>query len=485
MGSRMKLLAGAILLGALPGVASASSPYEVEGGVITTLTSTGMYGATAYNTTGATISTTTGGVATNYLYLFSQEIDYENCPNNGDAIVAYRIPLNASGDPLDSTGKPAPAQRVGRINPCVPQPECTQNCTYKASFGPGQIFQATINGTTAFHLLADVSDWVHFYEIWHGWTTNGKDWTWEVDSPSGYSESLPNNPGTGVARTISGPANTGAAPFLKLDPSFTWGYLLNPVLMSTHPLSSTGEWWGYLKFIAGGQFVSTGMLVDWNGSTPTVSVLTGVSPSFTYTAIPNRVVTLAIYNSWYQLLPGRNVKSLLPDNASSGFQVWSDRPVAGIFGQYISCAGGTGNNATCPSGFSDCTGSTGCAVQASTPPPNGCATNPVPGCSCVPQGFVGDAFNFNTVGDNGGSTFVFWLATRYSISAEYTVGSTSRAMPSGYSAARNWPFRWNSASGKRYLFSSTNDANLCTIFLPSEGFAEQVVESQVTYHPGS
>ncbi len=61
--------------------------------------------------------------------------------------------------------------------------------------------------------------------------------------------------------------------------------------------------------------------------------------------------------------------------------------------------------------------------------------------------------------------------------------STVRSMPSGYSEARMYPFRWNSPTGIRYMFSATNDANICTKFLFNPHVGTQVVRARLVVVP--
>jgi hypothetical protein len=129
---------------ALPALATQA---EVESGAIVKAINPG----TAYNPTGIQI----GG----FLYVYVQtgdpickSGDPTGTPLQGDVIQAYRAPL--------TDGVPGAFAYIGRISPCLPS---TWDAGKYASFGPGQVFQATVNGAAGYHLLADESDQDHFY----------------------------------------------------------------------------------------------------------------------------------------------------------------------------------------------------------------------------------------------------------------------------------------------------------------------------------
>src|SRR5215210_1076599 len=160
---QLALIIAIIFTFSIPQLAHAVT--EIETGAVTQALQ-GLY----YNPTGIVIG--------NYLYLYAQGINPE-CQTalgkqQGDVIDAFRAPLQADGTPGTFI-------KIGRISPCVVFPT---NPSILASFGPGQIFKATWKGVTAYHLLADMSDFSNFHEIWHGWTTNGLNWTWEVTGQS-------------------------------------------------------------------------------------------------------------------------------------------------------------------------------------------------------------------------------------------------------------------------------------------------------------
>jgi hypothetical protein len=439
----------------------------------------------AYNTAGISIGSN--------LYVYTQSIDYEQCPNNGDAIVAYRFPLNANGDPLDASGQIVTPTRLGRISPCVDPPEGPSplGSQYRASFGPGQVFQATVNGQTAYQLLADVSNWDDFWEIWRGWTTDGVNWTWETHSPSvttSSQECFP-NPASCATATRKITRNPVTQPFLQL-PGHA-GYILNPVMLSTAPTTNGAPWWGYLKYLvgSGGTLVSasTGMKVTWSGSTPTISVLTGATASGTYTATGQSLST-TLYGQMTPLVYNRGVKSLLFDAATSTYQLWADTPEPGIFGTDLSCNKNMTATVSCSPSTCQFTLPNGTVVHGCTligdRTDSACnSMTPPPGCPCLPQGFTAAPFSYNTYGQSAGTSFSWWTVTQTSISGEGGVYSQTRALPSGYENARIYPFRWNSASGKRYLFSSTNDRNICSQFLWSSYAGQQIVVSTVVNQP--
>jgi hypothetical protein len=466
-------------------VAPAGAVIELE---VTGATPVTPANELAYNTAGISIG--------NNLYIYTQSIDYEQCPNNGDAIVAYRFPLNANGDPLDATGKIVTPTRIGRISPCLDPPEGPSlGPQYRASFGPGQVFKATINNQTAYHLLADVSNWVNFWEIWRGWTTDGVNWTWETHSPSVTTtsqECFP-NPANCAAATRKVTRTPVAQPFLKLDTGFTWGYILNPVMLSTAPTTNNASWWGYLKFIVGRPeggiaSASTGMQVTWSNGTPTVSVLTGATPSGPYTTVVNRSLGPTLYDQMTRLIYDRGVKSLLFDTATNSYQLWADAPEPGIFGSYVGCnkamtATVNCSPSSCQVQLPNGTQAPGCSLIGDRTDSACNSLTPPPGCKCLPQGFTAAPFSYNTYGQSVGSSFRWWTVTQTSISGENGVYSQTRYLPSGYDNARIYPFRWNSASGKRYLFSSTNDRNICSKFLWSSLAGQQIVGSTVVNQP--
>ncbi len=412
----------------LPQLAHAVS--EVETGAVTQPFA-GLY----YNPTGIAIN--------GYLYIYVQGINAE-CQTalgkqQGDVIDAFRAPLQADGTPGTFV-------KVGRISPCAVYPP---NPSILASFGPGQIFKATWKGTTAYHLLADMSDFFGFYEIWHGWTTDGLNWTWEVTGQSnctaGQTCADPVTPGGTPARTITWKGVS--QPLLSIDPSLG-RLILNPVMMATNGGINNAEWWGYLKYWDG-QFNTTGMrvLFDANGN-PSVYLQSTLTAPFGYAQMANNRITST--SQLLPLIPGYNAKSLLNDSLSGVYQLWGSANVSGIFGQWVGCAAGytTSSVVTCQSG-----NSFGC---------------PVGNClifgTCQPVGTQAVAFDSNTYTFQVGQGFYWYQADRFSLGTQQGVGSLSRYLPSGYSGSRDFPFRWNASNGKRFLFSSTSDAAICSKF---------------------
>lgn len=442
----------------------------------------------AYNTAGISIGSS--------LFIYTQSIDYEQCPNNGDAIVAYRFPLNASGDPVNAAGQIVTPTRIGRISPCVDAPEGPTPGLpgYRASFGPGQVFKAKVGGQTAYHLLVDASNWVQFWEIWHGWTTDGINWTWQTHTPSVTTtsqECFPNPSNcAGATRKIT--RVPVAQPFLRLDSGFTWGFLLNPVMLSASETTNDAAWWGYLKFLVGRPeggiaFASTRMTVTWSGGSPTISVLTGPTAAGPYTVVPSRSMSPALYDQMTRLIYDRSVKSLLWDAATATYQLWAHAAEPGIFGSYVGCNTSATATVSCASNcqiqLSGGGTAAGCKLIGDRTDSACNSLTPPPGCPCLPVGFTAAPFPYNSYGQSRGSGFRWWTVTQSSTSGEGGVYSQTRYLPSGYENARVDPFRWNSASGKRYLFSSTNDRNMCTAFLWSSAAGQQIVATRVVNQP--
>jgi hypothetical protein len=152
MSKSLLLLAATLVLG----TAAAATEVETTTGALAV---TPVGSSTQYNTTGIQIG--------NYLYLYHQggasgtacpAIPGDPAPSTGDQVIAYRALL--------TNGVPGSFQLIGRISPCVKAPVCTPlpphwDCASTfplVSLGPGQVFRATINGVTKYHLLADASD---------------------------------------------------------------------------------------------------------------------------------------------------------------------------------------------------------------------------------------------------------------------------------------------------------------------------------------
>jgi hypothetical protein len=421
---------------------SAHAVTEVEVGAVTQALP-GLY----YNPTGIVIG--------NHLYIYAQGINPE-CQTalgkqQGDVIDAFRAPLQADGTPGTFV-------KIGRISPCAVFPP---NPNILASFGPGQIFKATWKGVTAYHLLADMSDFFNFHEIWHGWTTNGLNWTWEVtgqsNCPAGSTCPDPVTPGGTPSRTITWQGVS--RPIISIDPSLG-RLIVNPVMLATQAGTNNAEWWGYLKFWDG-QFNTTGIRITFDAAgTPRLHLLASTTPSFTYTGpIPNNRITSA--SQLLHLIPNFNAKSLLFDSQSGVYQLWGGSVVSGIYEQWVNCAPGFTTNSviTCQPG-----NSFGC-------PSGKCLIFGV----CQPVGTQAVAFDSNTSQLQAGSGLYWYAATRFSLGPKQVVGSHSRFMPSGYVGARDFPFRWNAANGKRFLFSATHDNAVCSRFAATP----YVVKSEV------
>ena len=113
--------------------------------------------------------------------------------------------------------------------------------------------------------------------------------------------------------------------------------------------------------------------------------------------------------------------------------------------------------------------------------PHGCPTGDGSGC---PPGLSCNAFLRNT-GDPGdaprgrGAGFVFWRVTPSSSGPANIVRSRTRFLPSGYAESRMFPFRWSSPTGRRFLFSATNDANICRELLFSSYYKMYVVRTEL------
>lgn len=395
---------------------------------------------THYNTTGITIA--------NYLYLYHQgggDITETTCPDSTDKIIAYRAPI--------TNGVPGTFQRVGRISPCVKSPtQSGQPVWPGASYGPGQIFQATINGVTKYHLLADVSDTITFRNVWRAESTDGINWTWYISGSQNTSklESNIRESGDAVAHTID---SIWASQSFMSSTSF---FLLNPILLSTAPATNNATWWGFFNYWNGSSQVGA-MKISWSTGSPVVQMVTSASPSWVYTTFAGGSL-----NQTPASLAAGNVKTLLFDAPSGQHQLWGS-VAAGSCGVDVNC---NVNN------------SVQCLI------PGGC---PAGDGTVVPQGTVSRPFWRNTEpdGDTGscsgaGSTFSWWNVTQTSLGAQNLLRSQFRFFPSGYPESRLFPFRWNSPTGNRYLFSATNDNNMCNEFLFSTFYKVYVVRTSLT-----
>jgi len=408
-----------------------------------------------YNTTGITIG--------NYLYTYHQgggaaSEDVSCTP--GDKIIAYRAPI--------TNGVPGTFERVGRISPCVKSPTTDSrhpdHPNPPASYGPGQIFRATLGGVTKYHLMADVSDTLNFFNVWRAESPDGINWKWYI------SDEINNQQFHGKRETIRDLADvvTHTIDIVVQAESFIHSngtVLLNPILLSTGGGTNNAQWWGFFNFWSGTSAIGQ-MSVDWDstGTVPTVKMLTNVSGS-TYTW---RTLTstggaggsaLLDFAPWAHRIPA-NAKSLINDAATGVYQLWAGTDRLGTYGANVNC--NTTTTRLCTTA-------------------GGCATGDGSGC---PQGATCNVFLRNTgspgeVMSGVGSGFVWYPVTRFTFGADNVVYSRTRALPSGYAEARMFPFRWNSPTGRRYLFSATNDANICTQFLFSPYLKMYVVRTEL------
>jgi hypothetical protein len=168
-----------------------------------------------------------------------------------------------------------------------------------------------------------------------------------------------------------------------------------------------------------------------------------------------------------------NVKTLLYDSTYGAYQLWGDHAGASAPGTYalgINC--NTSTAITCPN-------IGGCATGDGSTCPYNTACNVFLDNTGV-AGYSTDPAVYPNSTEK--STFVWYDVTRTSMSAEnFIAGSTGgRYFPSGYFVARLYPFRWNSPTGGRYLFSTTADNLICSAFEPFGALgAEYVAKSQV------
>ena len=198
------------------------------------------------------------------------------------------------------------------------------------------------------------------------------------------------------------------------------------------------------------------MSVDWNGAVPIVKVVAASDFRWrTLTPTGGAGGSALLDFTPFAFRARANAKTLIADRFR-GYQLWASDETLGRYGMNVNC---------------DTTKSLVCNR------PEGCPTGDGSGC---PYGLSCNVFLRNT-GDPGeaapgtGSGFVWWPVTRFNFGARNIVRSRTRFLPSGYAEARLFPFRWNSPTGRRYLFSSTNDAHVCDEFLFSAFYKMYVV----------
>jgi len=451
MNRRLRVAIGVALCGVFPAAAA-----EVEAGAPVRVTPPAAF--SFYNPTGITIG--------KYLYVYSQGTgapgDDESCSRAGDKIIAFRAPI--------ADGVPGRFERVGRISPCVnapvSDPHHPDHPNPPASFGPGQIFRATVGRVRKLHLLADASDSINFFHVWRGESTDGINWKWFI------SDDINNQQFHGRRETIRDPSDAVEHTIdVVVQPrSFihaTAVGMLNPILLATNGAVNNAQWWGFFNFWDGA-FAVGRMSVDWDstGTIPAVRMVESVNGSqyrwrtLKSTGGPGGSFLLDFRP--YAFRVRSNAKTLIYDTAPDGYQLWATDETLGQYGSNVNC---------------DTTKVILCDR------PEGCATGDGSGCefgySCNPflrnTGDRGDTVR----GQTGG--FVWWPVTRFSFGVNATVlRSDSRYMPTGYVEGRLFPFRWNSPTGRRYLFSATNDENICNEFLFSAYYKMYVVRTELT-----
>lgn len=327
-----------------------------------------------------------------------------------------------------------------------------------ASFGPGQIFQATVNGITKYHLLADVSDTNVFKTVWRAESSDGVNWKWYISGAAnmGHQTEMMVRSDNGQGYAIE--SMWSSQPFLQTTASNV--SLLNPILRSSSPTVSNATWWGFFNYVddfSGGGVGA--MEVQWTTGSPVVQVVTATSPSWQYTTVSGGTLT----TTPAAVIAGANVKTLHLEGAQ--YQLWGSI-AAGPYGAYVSCD---------TSYTAQCLHASGCNAGDGTKVPYLGTGRPF-WLNTGPQGDV-------ACPDCRGSQFAWWPVTATSIGGLNGVYSYVRYLPSGYPEARIFPFRWNSPTGNRYLFSATNDANICNQFLFNPYFLLYVVRTTMANVP--
>jgi hypothetical protein len=433
---------------------SAAVAAEIEVTAPARITPPGAF--SFYNTTGITIG--------RYLYLYMQGTgapgEDASCSIYSDKIIAWRAPI------ID--GVPGALERVGRVSPCVNAPVTDPghpaHPNPPASFGPGQIFEATVGRARKYHLLADVSDTINFSHVWRGESSDGINWTWFI------SDAINNQQFNGRRETIRDASDVveHSIDIVVQPESFihsTSISMLNPILVA-NPNVNNAQWWGFFNYWDCG-FAIGRMTVDWDptGTIPTVKMVASIDAS-KYVWLPLTPTGSVAGSFLLDFTPkafreNANAKTLMKAPRAYEHQLWASAHDLGQYSQDVDCD--TSKDLLCDL-------------------PGGCPTGDGVGC---PYGLTCNAFLRNTgaQGDlkrgGGGVGFVFWPATRTSFGAENIVYSRSRHLPSGYSESRLFPFRWTSPTGRNYLFSSTNDANVCDEFLFSAFYKMYVVRTEL------
>ncbi|HXO42171.1 MAG TPA: hypothetical protein VN999_12015 [Thermoanaerobaculia bacterium] len=428
-----------------------------------------------YNTTGITIG--------NWLYIYNEgngrtpfdgppyTWEDASCPDGHDKIIAWRAPI--------TNGVPGALQRIGRISPCVYSPVPAPNDPNPhVAMGPGQVFSATVGGVQKYFLLADASDANTFHNIWRGESTNGSDWTWYI------SADINNSQFNGRRETIQEQTDTLQHFVTTIVQPYSFihsdsGYLLDPILVSLDG-SNNGQWWGFLNTYScnanscGSNFGEMVVNFDSQGN-PSVRILTSAAP-YTFTTLTSTGgpggsflfnVNPVLFHS------DVNVKALLYDPTYGGYQLWGSNEgysAPGLYGVAVNC--NTSASLVCQN-------------------PSGCATGDGSGC---PYNTRCNVFTLNT-GTPGTSTdptiyanklekstFIWFPVTRFSFGADNFIAGSSggRYFPSGYGGSREYPFRWNSPTGRRYVLSTTSDTAVCSRFLTfGVGGAAYIAQTEV------
>ena len=162
-----------------------------------------------------------------------------------------------------------------------------------------------------------------------------------------------------------------------------------------------------------------------------------------------------------------DVKSLFYDPDTSTYQLWGKLQARWPWSNV---------NVNCDtSHVLLCTNTTPCPAGGT-----GCLTNF--GQTCVPTNSMANVYEANTMVNGEGSDFTFWQVPGVNAfdGVEHVVRSNARYIPTGYVIGRSYPARWNATDGTRYLFSVTNDENVCSEWLYNPFYKSYVVMTEVT-----